>query len=152
MKLGANEFNILIYLLSKNEMSYKQAIEWAYDQYTEHGEDEFVEKVSLATDASEIRELVANAFQVYGEPSAEFLAGEVASKYSKGNCSLYEAISRVLFDLDLDLPETEKQELYIAEDYFGWHDSPETKAYIHVEPIFKNYMPIYKSAIAKFGV
>ena len=93
-------------------MSYEQAITWAYDQYTDQGIDPFIEKLSLASDVAEMFECISNAYQVYGEPSDEFLAGEAAKQYSKSELSLYSTISRILFDLDLELPEDERQELY----------------------------------------
>ena len=44
------------------------------------------------------------------------------SQYSRKQLSLHEAIARILFYYDLELPKEELQELYIAEDYFSWHD------------------------------
>lgn len=133
-------------------MSYEKAIEWAYSQYTDEGGDPFIEKISLASDVSEIIELICNNFQVYGETTQDFLAGEAASKYSKERLSLYNAIARILFDLDLELPKEELQELYIAEDYFGWHDHAEKEAARHVLPIFNKYRPIYEYAVEQFSV
>lgn len=152
MKYGAEEYNVLSYLLKKNVISYEKAIEWAYNQYTEKGVDPFVEKISLAFDVSEILEMISNEFQVVGEPSQEFLAGEVACRYSNKQISLYDAVAQILFDLDLELPEEERQELYIAEDYFGWHNQAEEEAVKHVLPIFGKYRPIYECAVAKFSV
>lgn len=152
MKFSAYDYNIFSYVLKHNFMSYDQAIAWAYAQYTDQGIDPFVEKLSLASDTAEIIELIGSAYQVYGEPSEEFLAGEAAKAYSEDKLSLYAAISRILFDLDLELPEAERQELYIAEDYFGWHDSAEAKAIIHAMPLFNKYRPIYEHAVAKFSV
>lgn len=152
MKHSATEYNVFSYLLKKNEISYEKAIEWAYSQYTDEGVDPFIESISLATDVSEILELIRSEFQVCGEPSQEFLAGESASKYSQEQLTLYNAIARILFGLDLELPEKERQELYIAEDYFGWHDQAEKEAFKHVLPIFSKYRPVYEHAIAKFRV
>ncbi|OZG69928.1 hypothetical protein BTA51_28670 [Hahella sp. CCB-MM4] len=152
MKHSADEYNVLSYLLKKNAISYEKAIEWAYSQYTDEGIDQFVERISLASDVSEILEMISNNFQVYGEPDQDFLVGEAASKYSNAQISLYDAVARILFDLDLELPEEERQELYIAEDYFGWHDQAEEEAVKHVQPIFSKYRPIYERAVAKFSV
>jgi len=152
MKHSATEYNVLCYLLKKKSMSYEKAIEWAYSQYTDEGVDPFIEKISLASDVSEIIELISNNFQVYGETTQDFLAGEAASKYSKERLSLYDAIARILFDLDLELPKEELQELYIAEDYFGWHDQAEKEAARHVLPIFSKYRPIYEHAVEQFSV
>jgi len=116
MKHSADEFNVLSYLLKKNVISYEKAIEWVYSQYTDEGGDPFVEKITLASDVSEILEMISKEFQVHGEPGQEFLAGEAASKYSNEQISLYDALARILFDLDLELSEEECQELYIAED------------------------------------
>lgn len=152
MKFSADDYNVLSYVLKKNFMSYDQAIAWAYAQFTDQGIDPFVEKVSLASDVVEIIELISNTYQVYGEPSKGFLAGEAAKAFSENTLSLYAAISRILFDLDLELPEHERQELYIAEDYFGWHDSAESKAIVHALPLFDKYRPLYEHAVAKFSV
>ena len=152
MKFSANDYNILSYVLKQNVMSYEQVIAWTYGQYSDQGIDPFVEKISLASDVAEIIELISNDFQVYGEPSNEFLAGEAAKAYIGDELSLYAAIARILFDLDLELPEGERQELYIAEDYFGWHGSAESKAIVHAMPIFDKYRPMYEHAVAKFSV
>lgn len=152
MNLSAADYNILSYVLKTNFMSYDKVIEWAYAQYSNQGIDHFVEKISLASDISEIIELIRNTYQVYGEPSNDFLAGEAAKSYSDGKLSMYAAISRILFDLDLDLSESERQELYIAEDYFGWHNFAETKAIVHAMPLFDKFRPIYEHAVAKFSV
>lgn len=133
-------------------MSYDQVITWAYAQYSDQGIDPFIEKVSLASDVAEIIELISNSYQVYGEPSKEFLAGEAAKEYSEGKLSLDTVINRILHNLDLDLPENERQELYIAEDYFGWHDLAESKAIAHAMPLFDKYRPVYEDAVAKFCV
>lgn len=152
MKHSADEYNVLSYLLKKNTISYETIIEWAYSQYTDDGVEPFVEKISLAADVSEVLDFISNEFQVHGGPSQEFLAGEAASKYSKEQLSLYDAIARILFDLDLNLPEEERQELYIAEDYFCWHNQAEEEAVKHVLPIFIKYRSIYERAVAKFSV
>ncbi|MBY6191987.1 hypothetical protein KUV22_16285 [Microbulbifer agarilyticus] len=152
MKHSAAEYNVLSYLLQKKSISYEKAIDWAYSQYTKEGVDPFVEKISLAYDQSEIIELISNDFQVYGEPTQGFLIGETASMYSKEQLSLYAAIARILFDLDLGLSEEERQELYIAEDYFGWHNHAEKEAVRHSLPIFNKYRPIYERAVAHFSV
>lgn len=152
MKFSADDYNILSYVLKKNFMSYEQAIAWAYTQYTDQGIDPFIEKLSLASDVAEMIEFISNTHQVYGEPSNEFLAGEAARQYSDEKLTLYGAISRILFDLDMELPEEERRELYIAEDYFGWHDSAESQAIVHAMPLFDKYRPIYENAIAKFYI
>lgn len=152
MKFSVEDFNVLSYTLKKNFMSYEQAIAWAYSQYTDEGIDSFIEKLSLASDSAQMIELISNTYQVYGEPSNEFLAGEAAKEYSEDKLSLYSAISRILFDLDLELPEHERQELYIAEDYFGWHDSAESRAIVHAMPLFDKHRPAYEHAVAKFSI
>lgn len=152
MKFSADDYNVLSYVLKKNFMSYEQAVAWAYAQYTDHGIDPFIEKLSLASDVAEMIELISNAYQVYGEPSNEFLAGEAAKAYSEKKLSLYAAISRILFNLDFELPEEELQELYIAEDFFGWHDSAESQALVHAIPLFDKYRTIYECSVAKFSI
>lgn len=152
MKFSAEDYNVLSYILKKNFISYESAITWAYSQYTDQGIDPFIEKLSLASDVAEMIVSISSTYQVYGEPSNEFLAGEVAKEYSEERLSLYAAITRILFDLDLELPEEERQELYIAEDYFGWHDSAESQAIVHAKPLFDKYRPIYEHAVAKFSI
>ena len=152
MKFSAEDYNVLSYVLKKNFISYEQAIAWAYAQYTDHGIDPFIEKLSLASDVAEMIELISSTYQVYGEPSNEFLAGEAAKAYSEEKLSLYITISRILFDLDIELLEEERQELYIAEDYFSWHDSAESQAIVHAQPLLDKYRPIYENAVTKFSI
>lgn len=152
MKYSIEDYNVLSYLLKENSMSYKQAVTWAYAQFTDQGLVSFIEKLSLASDSAEMIELIGDTYQVYGELGNEFLAGEIAKQYSEEKISLYCAISHILFDLDLALPEEERCKLYIAEDYFGWHDSAEPQALVHVMPLFDKYRPIYEHAVAKFIV
>lgn len=152
MSYSASDYNILSYLLKHNLMSYDSAIAWAYAQYTDDGIDSFIEKISLAVDVAEMAELISNEFQVCGEPGGEFLVGETATMYFTNQISLNAAINRVLFDLDVDLPEKERTELYIAEDYYGWHGRPDHEALKHVLPIFERFKPVYESMVGKFKV
>lgn len=152
MKFSAEDYNVLSYVLKKNLISYEQAIAWAYAQYTDNGIDPFIEKLSSASDVAEMIELISSTYQIYGEPSNEFLVGEASKAYSEEKLSLYATISRILFDLDLELPEKERQELYIAEDYFGWHDSAESQAIVHAQPLLDKYRAMYENAVAKFSI
>jgi hypothetical protein len=151
MKFAADDYNILYYLLRENSLSYDRAIEWAYSQFTDDGIDPFIEKISLATDVAEILELISNQYQVYGEPSAEFLVGEAATKFFTNQITLNEALNKVLYYIDVELPEEAKTELYIAEDYFDWHEHQETEAIKHALPVFNKYSPIYESFVSKFS-
>ncbi len=137
-------------MLRKNRFTYSQVIDWAYSQYSDHGIDPFIEKIGLALDKEDIVELISNEFQVYGEPRPEFLTGEVVKRYESNELSLCEALRIILYDLDIELMKAKKTELYIAEDYYDWHESPDEKAKTHVEPIFKEYLPVYENEIAKF--
>lgn len=150
MKLCATDYDILSYLLKTKALSYDEAIEWAYSKYKNDGVDPFIENLSLASDVSEMLLLISNKFQVYGEPSQEFLAGEVAMRYSSNKMPLQKAIARILYDLDLKLPEGERQELYIADDCFGWHENAENEALLHVSSIFEKYKAIYVQAVSAF--
>ena len=150
MIYSSHEFNILSYMLRKNRFTYNQVINWAYSQYTNEGIDPFIEKIGLALDKEEILELISNEFQVYGEPRPEFLTGEVVKKYEKNELSLCKTLRVILYDLDLELIKSKKTELYIAEDYYDWHKSPDEKAKVHAEPIFQEYLPEYENEIAKF--
>lgn len=152
MKLKADDYNILSYLLRTSTMSYEQVINWSYNQYDDQDIDVFVEKISWASNVAEIIEMVGNTYQVYGQPPDDFLAGEAFTKYKEGRQSLYNTISCILFDLDLSLPEDELKEMYIAEDYFGWHNSAASQAMTHLEPILIKYIPVYNNAVAKFSV
>lgn len=62
-------------------MSSKQAITWAYTQFTDQGPVSFIEKLSLASDSAEMIKLIGDTYQVYGELSNEFLVGEIAKQY-----------------------------------------------------------------------
>jgi hypothetical protein len=152
MEYSSSDYNILSYLLFKNQMSFNEAIDWAYRQFKADGVDPFIEKISLASDKPEIIELINNEYQVSGIPSPEYLLGEVADKYLSNQITLLEAIQAVLFDLDVDLTEKERSNLYIAEDYFGWDNDAEANALLLALPIFKKYLPDYKSAIFKFNL
>ena len=144
------DYNILGYLLKKNSISYSQVIEWAYSKYTDEGIDPFIEKIGLALDKEEILELIKNEYQVYGEPEPEFLVGEVAKQYSISELTLEQAIRRILYRLDVDLPKDEKQEFYIADDYYDWHENPDIEAEKHAVPIMQNHQSTYEKEVTKF--
>lgn len=150
MNFSSHEFNILSYMLRKNRFTYSQVINWAYSQYSDQGIDPFIEKIGLALDKEEIVELISSEFQVYGKPKPEFLTGEVVKRYESNELSLCEALRVILYDLDIELIKAKKTELYIAEDYYDWHESPDEKAKIHAERIFEEYLPVYENEIAKF--
>ena len=152
MILSAEDYNVLSYLLKHKSISYEQAIMWVYTQLTNEEITPFLEALSLALSPAEMVKIISYTYRVYGEPSHEFLAGEVAKQYSEGRLSLHAAISQMLFDLDLVLSKEERQALYIAEDYFGWHDAAAFQATEHVTPLFDRYRPIYEAAVAKFAV
>ena len=152
MKLSATDYNVLSYLLKENKIPYELLLEWAYGCYTDQGVDEFVEKIALSYDLAEVIELISNTYQVYGRPSDEFLIGEAAHRYEAGELSLHSAIDIVLYRLDVELPEAESQELYIADDYFGWHKTPEKMAVKHAEPVFNRYLAAYRMQVGKFCV
>ncbi len=150
MKYSACDYNVLSYLLDRNEISYKELIAWSYDQYTDEGIDPFIEKISLTSDLQEVIELIANEYEVYSEPEAKFLLGEAADKYFCNKINLQQAINKYLFDIDDGLLKTEKSDLYLAEDYYGWHDTPDIEAEKIALPIFKKYRPFYASKASKF--
>ncbi len=97
------------------------------------------------------RLLISNEHQVYGEPDINFLVGEVSHLYKSGKLSMHEAIDQVLFRLDVELCEEDSQNMYIAEDLFGWHSTPEAAAKKYADPVFNKYAPYYQSAISKFS-
>ena len=152
MILSAEDYNVLSYLLKHNAMAYEQAIAWVYTQFAKDDSTPFLEAFSLALSPAEMVKIISQTYQVYGEPSDEFLAGEIAKQYFEGKLSLHSAISQMLFDLDLALSKEERQALYIAEDYFSWHEAAASQAIEHVMPLFDRYRPIYEAAVAKFAV
>ena len=152
MKLIAFDYNILSYLIQANKLSYSDVIDWAYKQYSDDGVDPFVEKIAIACDSKEIVEMISNQFQVYGVPGMDFLVGEVVGSYNKGSISLHSAIDAILYRIDVELSDEEAQELHIADDYFGWHKSPEAEALKHVGPMFNRYMSVYEEEVGKFCV
>ncbi|MGF1741914.1 hypothetical protein L4C34_12705 [Vibrio profundum] len=149
--MDSDDYNILSYFLRKNIVSYDQVISWAFAQHGWEASECFIEKVSVSLDANEVIDLIGDTYQVYGKPSNEFLIGEIANKYSDDKCSLYAAISHLLFDLDFGLSEREREELYLADDYFSWHDSAELKAKEHALPILHKYLSIYTLAVSRLG-
>ena len=152
MKLSALEYNILSYLLSTNVISHNGAVEWAFNQYSNNGVDPFVEKITLTIDSSEIRHLISDTFQAYGEPSKDFLFGETVEQFIRKQLSLNEAINRVLFDIEPNMTKEDEQKMYIAEDYFSWQKNAESEALKLVRDVFHKYHAIYKSAVSTFGV
>lgn len=152
MNYSSHEYNILSYLLGINSFNYYQTIEWAYAQYTDQGIDSFIEKIGLALDKKDILELIANEYQVYGEPGSDFLIGEVAHQYFTSELSLVEAVQKILYRLDVDLLEKETQAFYLADDFYGWHARPDDEAEKLLEPILKKYQRVYEREVGKFSI
>ena len=151
MTYSLNEYNILSYLLKTNSISYNQVIEWAYTNYTDQGIDPFIEKIGLAIDKEDILELIGNEYQVYGEPMPEFLIGEIAKQFSISQLTLEQAVRKILYRLDVDLPKEEEQKFYIADDYYEWHENPDQEAEKQVVPIMEKHQSTYEREIAKFA-
>jgi len=89
---------------------------------------------------------------VYGKPSKEFLAGEISKKYYDNDINLRDVIIQYLHVIELDLDSEESTKLYIADDYFDWHTSPETHAMQIVLPFIERYLPEFELSINKFSV
>ena len=150
MQYNSEDYNVLSYLLSKNVLSYEDGLRWAYSQFTSDGVDPFVEKISWASDVREIIELISNEHQVYGSPSNQFLLGEIADKYLKKEINISLAIHSALYVSDLEFEKEEEKALYLADDYFGWHDKAEFEAEKLVNPIFIKYRLAYTCLASKF--
>ena len=150
MKYNSEDYNVLSYLLGKNTLSYEDVIRWAYSQFNSSGVDPFIEKISLASDVREIIELISNEYQVYGEPCGEFLLGEIADKYLNGQININSVIHSILYVSDIELEKEEERALYIADDYFGWHDKAEYEAKKLANPILNKYRPSYICLASKF--
>jgi len=141
-----------MYLFSRNIISYKKVIDWAYAQYTNEGIDPFIEKITLAMDLADVYELITDKFHVSGVPDEDFLIGEISSNFFNKKFTLKEAIWRVLYDLDATLSEEELLNMNLADDLFDWHDNAEEEALKLTLGIFNRYRPIYESELSKFKV
>lgn len=151
MEYSSEDYNILKYLMGTNKMPYNEVIEWAYAQYTEEGVDDFIEKITLCPDAEDLHYLLASEQHVNGVPSDEFLKGEIISMYKSHKINLGELINRFLYHEDFQFPKEEESQLYLADDYFDWHENPDKVAKPLVELIFARYLPEYEKYAKKFS-
>ena len=150
MKYSPEDYNFLVYLLTKNTISYKEIVDWSYTQYTDEGIDPFIEKIVLSSDLDEVVELIQDTYCVYGEVDDEILLGEIGYKYHRGDLHMGQAARVVLYDLDVKLSKEDKSNLYIADDYFDWHSTPEKVAAETVNNFFDSYRPTYETLLSKF--
>ena len=151
--LDKNEINLFAHLVKDNYISLEQAINWCYKQYTETGAPHWIEALTLTTDKSEFLEIISTKFDLYGELSFDFMAGEAVYKYKKGEVDLYQTISFLLFDLFIEEENSkEKSDLYLAEDYYGWHKAPDAEALKVISKTFEKYYLIYNNSRSLLGL
>jgi hypothetical protein len=152
MEYTDEDISIFADLIQANDISVADAIDWAYSQYTDVGVEPWIEELSLALDKKEVLEILRKNFNFNENISNEALAGKVAHDYFQKRTGLQETISRLLFDIliDTDLDQ-EKTNLYVAEDYFGWHQNPEVEALKVARPILEKYSTKYEQARRKFS-
>ena len=146
------DISIFAKLIQANDISVAGAINWAYSQHTDDGAEPWIEELAIAHDKEEVLSILRNSFSVSEHLSNQVIAGKVAFEYFQKKVGLHEAISRILFDIfiDTELGE-EKTNLYIAEDFFGWHQQPEIEALKIAKPILIKYATIYEHSHNKFS-
>ena len=152
MNYTSKEYNFLLYVMSKNIMTYQEVLEWSYTQYTDDGIDPFIEKIVLSSDSEEVFQLVRNTFQVYGEISEELQIGEVASNFSNGKISLCKAVREILFGLDVELNKKDQELLYLADHLYDCYGNESDAIENEVENVLKPYALKYNKLIELFSV
>ena len=151
MKYTDTDNNLLAHLIECNNFTYERATEWACTQYTDNGIEPWIEKIVLANDASEILEILRENFEISIDKYTDLKAGRVAVEYFDQKINLQTAIHRLLHG-DLIENKNEKSDLYVAEEYFNWHENPEKQAIKIVKPILKKYLSLYENSYCKFSV
>ncbi len=151
--LTDDEASVLYYLLEKLEISHNDFTLWAYSQYEEDGALPWVEEAALTIGLSEAKDLLQREFSISYEIDSEFLAGEIAFKFSSGEISDYEAVNR-LFDFcsEAHWTKAEQEKIYVMEDYYGWHDNPSTEVIPMLNEILSDYDVIYKNRMSVFEI
>jgi len=154
MKFNKDDINLLASFVKRNILSVNEVNDWCYAQFTEQGAPEWIEKMALATDRQEVLDIITSNFGVYGELNFEYQAGEISYEYKNGLLILHQAIYMLLYDVYPDDEElkSEKTKLYIAEDYYDWHDHPDIVAKKEAQPIFDKYYSKYAKSRKLFNV
>lgn len=147
------EASILYYLIEKLELSHEDFIHWAYAQYEDDGVLHWIESATLTISLSEVKDLLDDEFNLSRDLEYAFLTGEIAYKYSNGSISDYEAVKRLnYFCNETDWTFKEKENIYLMEDYYGWHKNPSSI----VKPMLTEFLPkyelIYRKHIRVFKV
>ena len=146
------DISILAHMIKNNDISVEEVIEWAYSQYTDNGVEPWIEKVTLALDKSDLLDVLRDNFRISEELEPEVRAGKIAHDYFQEKLSLMDALRALLYDVFIDSEiNEEKKQLYIAEDYFEWHESPNTEALKMAQPILEKYLDKYELSHRKFG-
>jgi len=152
MKLTHDDLNLFSALIENNSISVKDAIDWGYSQYTNEGAPNWLENFVLSGDKFELLDILKNEFNVYGELTLEQQIGEVIHRYLTNRINLHQAINELLYDVYPydDATKKEKSELYIADDFFDWHETPEKEALKTISFIFDKYYPKFAESYNNF--
>ncbi len=151
MSYSDADISIFANLIQANDISVSQVNDWAYAQYTNEGVEQWIEELALANDKQEVLETLRKNFNVSEKLGLEVLAGVAASDYFRNKVGLHETLSRLLFDIFIDSEmNEEKANLYLAEDFFGWHQQAESEALEVSKPILEKYAATYEESRKKF--
>lgn len=148
--LTEQEGNVFYYLVDTKKMNHKECVKWAYSRYEDDGVLDWIEKVALSDWLVEVKEILRENFSIQSL-SKSLLIGEVAMNYFDKEISANFAV-RKIFDLLSGLEEwndEEKSQVYIMDDYYDWHDNPDSVVVTILEPLLKKYEASFKE---KFGV
>jgi hypothetical protein len=151
--LTNDEASILYYMLEKLEISHKDFTLWAYSQYDDDGALPWIEEAALTIDLSEAKDLLNKEFSISYELDSEFLAGEIAHKYSSGEISDFDAVNRLFgFCSEAHWTKEVEEKIYIMEDYYGWHDNPSSVVIPMLKEILSEYESKYQERIKVFQI
>lgn len=153
MNYTDTDISVLAEMIRNNDISVEKVIEWAYSQYTNEGVEPWIEKITLSQDKADLLEVIRDNFRIDEELSSEVKAGKVAFDYFKNNIGLAAALRALLYDVFIDNNINEElKQLAIAEDYYDWHDNPNSEALKIAKPILEKYLDYYEPSHRKFSV
>ncbi|WP_144392563.1 hypothetical protein [Pleionea sediminis] len=131
--------------LDKYEMTVQDFVDWAYAQYDDDGALPWIEQAALCYDIVEAKAILTDNFQIQFELDKSYLVGELADKLERNEISAYKAVWHLFYTLDdLDWTKEEETEIYTMEDYYGWHNNPDSVVIPRlkklIDPFKKNYI------------
>ena len=105
-------------LIENNDISYNNAVRWAYEQYTEVGAPDWIEEITLEIDSRGIIEIINSKFELFKQNfDYSKIIGEVSVLYKLGRFVLEDLVHYLydfkhLEDVSLDF----QRSIYRLED------------------------------------